>query len=149
MFPRYLWKIKNKILSFFVRKTIGARALVIKDAKILLVKHSYMPKWYSIGGGVERGETPIEAVKRELYEEVGITCLKEPKLFNVYLNNYTKIDDYVLLYIVDEFTQEAVTSPEIEKAKWFEMKKLPESISPATKRRIEEFLGEREISEKW
>ncbi len=145
----YLWKIKNHIFSFFNRRTIGARALVVRDNKILLVKHSYLPQWYSIGGGVEKAETPISAVERELFEEVGIICQQKPKLFNVYLSNSERRDDYVLLYIVEDFTQEIVTSPEILAAEWFEFDKLPQDISAATKRRIEEFLGQRELSEKW
>lgn len=149
MINNFMRKIRNKIISLFACKTIGARALVIKDGNILLVKHSYIPQWYSIGGGVEKGETPIEAVKRELLEEVGITCLNHPKLFNVYLNNREKRDDYVVLYIVEEFTQKTVSSPEIIAAEWFEISNLPQDISPATKRRIEEFLGSREALEKW
>ena len=129
----FIWKIKNKFLSLFTRKTIGARALVIKNGNILLVKHSYIEQWYSIGGGVEKGETPIEAVTRELLEEVGITCLNKPKLFNIYLNNREKRDDYVALYIVEEFTQETVISPEIKAVEWFEISNLPQDISPATK----------------
>ncbi len=145
----FLWKIKNKIFSFFIHTTIGARALVVKDNKILLVKHTYTPGWYSVGGGVDKGELPIEAVERELMEEVGVTCLKKPKLFNIYLNNYAKKDDYVALYVVEEFIQEAVYSPEILAMEWFAFNNLPTDISPATRIRIEEYLGDRVLSEKW
>ncbi|WP_051131935.1 NUDIX domain-containing protein [Legionella tunisiensis] len=74
----------------FGHKTIGARALVINEDKVLLVKHSYTPGWYTIGGAVEKGETPIEAVQRELFEEVGVKCLTLPKLFSVYHNHREK-----------------------------------------------------------
>jgi 8-oxo-dGTP pyrophosphatase MutT (NUDIX family) len=121
MIYSFLWKIKNAIQSTFSYKTIGARALVIKDGKVLLITHTYMPKWHTIGGGVDKGESPIEAVERELFEEVGISCLKKPKLFNIYLNTFEKRDDYVALYIVEEFSQTPVVSPEIKASEWFDL----------------------------
>lgn len=130
-------------------KTVGARVLVFDNDKVLLVKHTYMPDWYSVGGGVEKGETPIETVARELMEEVGVQCVEPPKLFNVYHNCVEGRDDYVALYIVKSFTQKRVTSPEILEAKWFSLHALPEDISPATLRRIEEYQGKRALTEKW
>ncbi len=55
----------------------------------------------------------MEAVMRELYEEVGVICTTKPILFNVYINNREKRDDYVILYVVKDFSQEEVNSLEI------------------------------------
>ena len=146
----YLWKIKNIIFSLLSYKTIGARAIVINDGKVLLVRHTYMDsKWYTVGGGVEKGETPMQAVKRELMEEVGVRCLQMPRLFGVYYSNYEKRDDYVVLYIVDKFEQEHANSTEILEMKWFPLQQLPADISLATKRRIDEFLGIRVVEDRW
>lgn len=145
----YLWQIKKIILSVFGHKTIGARALVINDDKVLLVKHSYTPGWYTIGGAVEKGETPVEAVQRELFEEVGVKCLTLPKLFSVYHNHREKRDDYVVFYLVDKFEKELVSSTEILDAQWFELHALPHDISPATQRRIDEYIGVRKVDERW
>jgi 8-oxo-dGTP diphosphatase len=54
------------------------RAIVVADGKILLLLRDDNPKirdpncWQLPGGGVEDGETPDEAIKRELQEEIGI-----------------------------------------------------------------------------
>lgn len=144
-----LWKIKNTFLFFLKQKTMGARALVISGDQVLLVKHSYMPKWYTVGGGIDKSETPVEAVRRELWEEVGIQCVEAPKLFGVYHNGFEKRDDFVVLYIVTKFIQIPMKSPEILDAQWFSVHALPEEISPATQRRIEEYLGERLPDERW
>ena len=37
--------------------TLGVRGLLIKDDRVVLVKHSYVPGWYLPGGGVEPGES--------------------------------------------------------------------------------------------
>lgn len=39
--------------------------------KILLSRHKQRSTWETQGGHVEQGETPMEAAKRELYEESG------------------------------------------------------------------------------
>ncbi len=58
-------------------------ALCIRDGALLLIEHkSFAPDdpalpesyWILPGGGVERGETLDEAVRREMLEETGLSC---------------------------------------------------------------------------
>ena len=54
---------------------VGASMLFHDEAgKVLLVRQSYRPdkKWSFPGGGVEEGEFPAEAARRESLEEVGL-----------------------------------------------------------------------------
>jgi 8-oxo-dGTP pyrophosphatase MutT (NUDIX family) len=141
--------IKNEILSFLKQRTIGARILLIRDNKILLVKHTYQEGWYTIGGGVERGESPLNAIHRELKEEVGITLENPPTLFSIYYSRLEKRDDYVVLYIASDYTQEDIYSNEILDKQWFDLDDLPAEITPGTKRRIEEYRGRKTISDIW
>jgi 8-oxo-dGTP pyrophosphatase MutT (NUDIX family) len=46
---------------------------VYVDSSLLLVRSSYRTEWSFPGGGVERGETPEDAARRELAEEIGLT----------------------------------------------------------------------------
>ncbi|MDO4459988.1 MAG: NUDIX domain-containing protein [Clostridia bacterium] len=41
------------------------------NGKILLSRHKDRTTWETQGGHIEEGETPLEAAKRELYEESG------------------------------------------------------------------------------
>ncbi len=143
------FNLRRLVFAFFRIRTIGARALVVCDGEILLIKHTYQKGWYTIGGAVEKGESTLKAVKRELWEEVGLITKKTPQLFGVYFNRNDWRDDHVILYVVKDFTMEDVDSDEIAEKKWYSFDDLPEDASPATRRRIDEYLGKAPISDKW
>lgn len=145
----FYWHIKNFLLSLFSKKTMGARVLVIQGDQILLIKHTYTPGWCTIGGGIDPGESGLQALKRELMEEVGVTLSAEPSLLGFYHRPHKKRDDYVVVYVCKAFEKKDVSSPEISETRWFPLKDLPHDITPGTKRRIEEYLGHRPLSDVW
>ena len=54
---------------------VGVGAVIFKGQSVLLVKRDKEPgrgQWNLPGGAVELGETLVEALKRELHEEVTI-----------------------------------------------------------------------------
>ena len=52
----------------------GALVAVHVDRALLLVRSSYRAEWNFPGGTVKRGETPEDAARRELAEEIGIVA---------------------------------------------------------------------------
>ena len=55
---------------------VGAYGFIIRDGKIALIKKArggYTGLLDIPGGGIEHNETPVEALKRELMEEAGVT----------------------------------------------------------------------------
>ncbi|MFI6100126.1 NUDIX domain-containing protein [Lentzea sp. NPDC051213] len=59
------------------RALSGAGALFFDEAgRVLLVEPTYKPHWEIPGGVIERGETPSEACRREVEEELGL--IREP-----------------------------------------------------------------------
>jgi 8-oxo-dGTP diphosphatase len=52
----------------------GALVAVTVDRALLLVRSSYRVEWNFPGGSVKRGESPEEAARRELAEEVGLAA---------------------------------------------------------------------------
>src|SRR5919112_1271040 len=60
--------------------TLGVRAAVIDaENRVFLVRHTYVSGWHLPGGGVEAGETAVDALTRELREEACIEIAGEPR----------------------------------------------------------------------
>ena len=116
---------------------------------MLLVRHTYLEGWYLPGGGVQAGESLVEAVRREAAEEVN-GHLQEMRLFGVYSNFFEGKSDHVVVFLCEDFTWQSTASRETESADCFRVDGLPEATSPGTRRRIAEFAaGARTVSAPW
>lgn len=56
---------------------LGANAIITCKGKLLLEKRRDCDLWGLVGGGVKRQETPLEAIAREIYEELGLRICKD------------------------------------------------------------------------
>ena len=56
---------------------LGANAIITCNGKILLEKRRDCDIWGLIGGGVKKQETSLQAIPREIYEELGLRIPKE------------------------------------------------------------------------
>ncbi|MBX3493499.1 MAG: NUDIX domain-containing protein [Parvibaculum sp.] len=151
-----LWKIARPLARLYWRirrpLTAGVRAVVFDaQGRVLLVRHTYIHGWYLPGGGVERGETILAALRRELDEEAGVLLHGAARLAGLYANFREFKSDHVALYVLDHGTYEQVPrqSPEIAEAGFFAVDALPEGISASTRRRIAEIAEGRAPDELW
>lgn len=64
---------------------LGVNAIILWDNKLLLEKRRDSNTWGLIGGGVKRNESQLQAITREIYEELG---------FRVQHHCFTKIGVY-------------------------------------------------------
>jgi 8-oxo-dGTP pyrophosphatase MutT (NUDIX family) len=134
------------------KKTVGVRALVFDNhQQVLLVKHTYRPGWHTPGGAVDPGESPNDAIVREVLEETGIALLTAPTLFAVYVNSGLNIDDFPILYVARgvEGIPKANDHREIIDVRWFPLQSLPSDTTDKTLRRINEFLGKQCVTSRW
>lgn len=155
-FRRLLEPAIRRVMHLYWRfsraATLGARAMVIDGAgRIFLVKHSYVEGWHLPGGGVETGESFLEALARELIEEGNIRLRSTPQLFGIYFNKRMSRRDHVALYIVRDFQQDADPKPdhEIVGHGFFSPNALPDDVSRATRARVAEVFEGAAISELW
>jgi 8-oxo-dGTP pyrophosphatase MutT (NUDIX family) len=146
-------KLIRTLFGRYLRNmTLGVRALVIDDAsRVFLIKHSYVSGWHMPGGGVEKGETLMAALERELREEGNIEVSEPPVLHAVYFNKRISRRDHVALYIVRQFRQIGPPEPnfEIIAHGFFAPSELPADTSRATRERIAEVLSGRPPAELW
>jgi 8-oxo-dGTP pyrophosphatase MutT (NUDIX family) len=54
------------------RRAFSVSVFCRHAGEILLVRHRRLGTWLPVGGEVEPGETPLEAARRELWEETGL-----------------------------------------------------------------------------
>jgi 8-oxo-dGTP pyrophosphatase MutT (NUDIX family) len=134
------------------RHTIGVRAVLLDERRVLLVKHTYTPGWQFPGGGVEPGETAEIAAAREAFEETGYAAEGRPQLLGFYLNRIAGgIRDHVAVYIWREYKQTRAFKPnlEIAECQWFDVDALPADVGKGTARRLGEIFGGHAPSAEW
>jgi len=146
----------RRLMHFYWRfargMTLGVRALVLdENGRVFLVKHSYISGWHLPGGGVEVGETLLQAVARELREEGNIDITEPPQLHAMFFNDRVSRRDHVALFVVRGFRQIAAPVPdhEIVAHGFFAIDAMPNDTTAATRARIVEVLGGTPISERW
>jgi ADP-ribose pyrophosphatase YjhB (NUDIX family) len=123
--------------------TLGVRAVVLdSDNKVFLVKHSYVSGWHLPGGGVEVGESFLDALSRELIEEGRIALQGEPVLHGLFFNSHVSRRDHVAVYVVRQFSQDRLPDPnhEIVACGFFAATELPTETTHGTRLRITKVL---------
>lgn len=138
---------------FFLSRgmTMGVRAACFDaQGRVFLVRHTYVPGWHMPGGGVERGETGLQALHKEIREEGNLAATSTPQLFHVYFNNRTSDRDHVVFYRLDVTqTETKVQDREISDSGFFPLDALPEGTTPATRRRLAELAGDGQPDDYW
>ena len=132
--------------------TLGVRAIVADaDERVLLVRHGYVAGWHFPGGGVEVGETCVEAVARELEEEARIAIGGPPALHGLFLNTQSSRRDHVAVYLVRSFRVLGERKPdwEIDEARFFPRRALPEGTTSGTRARLAEIFDSAPLSGRW
>lgn len=108
--------------------TVTAGGLIFNDTgQVLLLKHRFRAGsgWGLPGGFLEAGEQPLEALKRELREEIGV----EVETADIFASRSFKRPRQVEVLFRCRIT--GVAKPrtmEVERAEWFSIESLPEGL---------------------
>lgn len=140
-----------------LRKFIGhapiimpcACVILAKNGRILLQRRADDGKWGYHGGAIELFETVEDALRREVYEELGIT-LGKFSLLGIYSGeryrhiypNGDEVSCIDIVYVCSDFSEDfKFTDGEVTELKWFDRNSLPENLSDSTRLPIADFFA--------
>ncbi len=113
-----------QVVSAVILNEAGDKVLVGQRS----LKQSYPLKWEFIGGKVELGESPEEALKREVAEEINLQ-VAVGRLLDVVEVDYRQMgrpSHQILFYECRRLTKKATIDPDVYKAvKWVHVNDLP------------------------
>lgn len=110
------------------RFTVTAGAVIFNDKReVLLLKHRFRAGsgWGLPGGFMERGEQPIDALRRELREEIGLE-VDDVKMFAA--RSFRKPKQVEVLFRARANADVKSLTIEVERAEWFALDSLPEGL---------------------
>jgi 8-oxo-dGTP pyrophosphatase MutT (NUDIX family) len=130
----------------------GVRVILIRNGRVVLLRH-WLSKnvWTLPGGGINKGETPSEAGKREVWEETGYTVNSFDGQLGIYRGRMGDKDSAIVLYTEDfEGGMKWLPNLEVMERGLFDLDNLPPDLSPANRRRLVAFKnGVRNQRGKW
>jgi len=106
------------------------RAIVLREGKLLMVREADDGLWCLPGGWVDVGDSPSEAVCREVREETGL-LVKATKLLGIWDRNKYNHPPYPwhvykTIFLCEECGGELTTSYESLEVAFFDVNNLPE-----------------------
>src|SRR6185436_2829037 len=119
------------------RFTVTAGAIIFNDSgQILLLKHRFRAGsgWGLPGGFLEAGEQPLDALRRELREEIGLE-VHDIEIFIV--RSFKRPKQVEILFRCRANGAFAPRTMEVEKAEWFSLQSLPDGL-PRDQRQLVE-----------
>ena len=119
----------------------GVCMVAIDDGQVLLVRHSYgHRRWTLPSGGLKPGEDPAETARREFAEELGCD-LSDLARVGSSVVTLMGAPDTVHMFRGRPAGAIRIDGREIVAARWFAADELPPETSSTTRRRIAAALG--------
>ncbi|MEU1353022.1 NUDIX hydrolase [Streptomyces cinnamoneus] len=133
---------ENEHEQRMARPRMAAGALFFDDqGQVLLVRPSYKPKWEIPGGYIEVGESPFDACRREVLEELGISPAIGPLLVVDWAPSETEGDKMLFVFDggrleVEQVAAMKLAADELLAADFHPAEALDDLLIPRLARRV-------------
>jgi ADP-ribose pyrophosphatase YjhB (NUDIX family) len=135
------WALRRGVIGALRLRTRGVKVMLFnREGELLLIRNGYGDTHSFIlpGGGVGWREDPLAAVARELMEEVGIAAA-DFRLLGDYQARGEGKRDSITLFSATSDQPLRIDGREFSEAGFFRIDALPETTSPATRRRVQQW----------
>jgi 8-oxo-dGTP pyrophosphatase MutT (NUDIX family) len=124
------------IYWFVVRpKTSGVKCVISHDGRWLMIRNSYGPgHWTFPGGAIDRGESPEEAARREVREEVAIELDGVEAIGSYFSTKQYKRDTVYCFRAEVGSDAHKIDNKELVESAWVAPGTLPKDRGPAVDR---------------
>ena len=125
--------------------TLGVRGAAFDaQGRVCLVRHTYVAGWHLPGGGVEIGESSVDAMVREFREEaeIAVDAQTPLRLHGFFRSTAATGRDHIAVYVAPTFTLLGPKAPdrEIAQSDFFALDALPKDTTRATHSRLDEIV---------
>lgn len=118
-------KTRAEWLASLNRKISGTGAYLFdENGNILIVKPTYKEGWSVPGGVIEENESPLDCVKREILEELGIS-LNIKKLLVLDYRKDPELESYQFIFTGETITENQKSQIRLQESELSEIKFLP------------------------
>ena len=124
-----------------------SRAVIFNEKdEVLLVQHwAGGSRWSLPGGGVERGETALEALQREMREELGLSV--GPDQISYFTTIHSEYEAPIFIVRIQQswLPPQPFNKREISEAAWATLDSLPSRLTPIARRVFGEMARDTKI----
>jgi mutator protein MutT len=121
-------------------------ALIQQDGRILICRRrrddSFPLKWEFPGGKIKPGESPAQALTRELKEELGVSSTVQREIYSTRHRYAEHAEEIELLFFAAELHGPSPCNLAFEKFEWADPSRLPEyDFLPADRELIQQIAS--------
>jgi ADP-ribose pyrophosphatase YjhB (NUDIX family) len=118
---------------------LGAFAIIKEGNQVLLCHRCDIDIWNLPGGRVEQGESPWDAVVREVQEEIGL-MVRVSKLIGLYFK--PEQDEVVFSFACEQIGGKLQLNDEADRIEYWPVSGLPPNFSPIQAERVQDAWNE-------
>jgi ADP-ribose pyrophosphatase YjhB (NUDIX family) len=117
---------------FYQNSAPTASAIIVRGNKVLLGKRAIKPRkgyWDVPGGFLENGEHPLDGVKREIKEELGVE-IEILKQLGIFMDKYNSWEFTLNIYYLAKIKKgRPKAASDIKEIRWFTADELPKKMA--------------------